>query len=352
MTDDLRAYVPTFERLPMSVALVAMYWNSGEPHRGVSYEYSHFYRCFSELFEKVHFYDFLERSGEVGKEAMSREVVELVRKERPDLTLVPLFKDDFVPGALDEIRNFTTSVAYFFDDPWRWEYAKAWVPHFDYFTTPQRSTLLRWRELGYANVVYSPFGYNHYFYRPLALPLARDTTFVGGYHPYRYWLVKRLRKAGYSVDVWGNAWPNGVIDPEGMVDVLNSSKINLNMSDCVNYDVRYLLSTHHRGIRNLLKSTKNKEQVKGRHFEIAGCGGFQLSYNVEDLEHHFEIGKEIAVYADADDLTDKVRYYLAHEDERAEIARAGYVRAVTEHTLVHRFLDIVARIEADAARAC
>ena len=41
------------------------------------------------------------------------------------------------------------------------------------------------------------------------------------------------------------------------------------------------------------------------------------------LAEHFELGKEMAYFDGIEDLPDRVRYYLEHEEERLAIAKAG-----------------------------
>ena len=336
------------EQAPIGLrcALIAQYHSHGIPARGTSWEYNNLYPTMRRVFERSAFFDFHTPYVEQGRERMSEMMLEFIRREKPDLTIVPLFTDQFVPEALDELATLTTTVAYLMDDNWRMEWAEGWVRHFHYFTTPHTWTERLWREKGFSNVVHSPFAYDETTYRVKNLPKIYDVSFVGGFHPYRAWLIKRLRKAGIQVAVWGNAWPQGVLEQERMIEVFNQSKINLNLTDSVSWDLRYLLSSHW-AVRNLRTSRKRGEQTKGRNFEIPGCGGFQLSYYSEDLEKHFRISDEIAIYHDEDDLIDKVRYYLRHEDERETIARAGHERVVSEHTFSRRFLDLVARIDRD-----
>ena len=62
-----------------------------------------------------------------------------------------------------------------------------------------------------------------------------------------------------------------------------------------------------------------------------------LTGKADDLENYYQFGKEIVCFEDIHDLIDKIRYYLAHEEERAAIARAGYERTLREHTYTHRF---------------
>jgi spore maturation protein CgeB len=87
-------------------------------------------------------------------------------------------------------------------------------------------------------------------------------------------------------------------------------------------------------------AAKGRDQIKGRNFEIPGSGGFLLTSLTDDLPEYYVPGREVAAYTDFDDLADKVRYYLAHDQEREAIRRAGYERTLREHTYVHRFSAI------------
>jgi spore maturation protein CgeB len=335
---------PAARPLPLSVVLLAVYHAQGQPHRGVSYEVTNFLPTLRSLCERVSFFDFYTAFLERGRERMNEEALALVRRERPDLVIVPLFKEEFLPEVVEEMGSLATTVAYFFDDNWRREYAERWAPRFSYFTTPHTWTERIWRERGLANVIYSPFGFDHRTYVRREVPKDIDVSFVGGFHPWRAWVLKRLRRAGIRVAVWGNAWPNGVLSTRGMVDVFNRSKVNLNLSDSVSWDLRYLVSSH-RAVRNLLVSRKRGEQLKGRHFEITGCGGFQLTFYTEDLERHFEISREIAVYHDEEDLVEKVGYFLRNDAEREAVAEAGWRRALRDHTYERRFRELIEEID-------
>ena len=67
---------------------------------------------------------------------------------------------------------------------------------------------------------------------------------------------------------------------------------------------------------------------------------FYLTGYIKDLEEFYNIGKEIVCYQDTDDLIDKIKYYLAHEDEAEEVREAGYQRARRDHTWTKRFEKI------------
>ena len=49
------------------------------------------------------------------------------------------------------------------------------------------------------------------------------------------------------------------------------------------------------------------------------------------MENLFEIGKEIEIFNNKEELLEKVKYYLKHEEERESIARRGYERAKRDY---------------------
>ena len=110
------------------------------------------------------------------------------------------------------------------------------------------------------------------------------------------------------------------ISQDDMIKVFNQSKINLNLN---------------------FSSNKKIVEIKGRNFEIPGCGGFILTNNTPHLEEYYDIGKEIVCFEDMEDLKEKINYFLNHDSEREKIALAGYERTLKEHTYEKRFNDIL-----------
>jgi spore maturation protein CgeB len=207
---------------------------------------------------------------------------------------------------------------------------------------------LQYRSEGITNGIYTPFGYNEEVYVRKDLPLKYEVSFVGGFSSYRRWVVGRLRKAGLDVHVFGRGWEGDAkwISTPEMVDVFNQSAVNLNLSNGISYDVRHLLHalTSPRAARQVMVNRKTKEQVKGRHYEINGCGGFQLSYFVPGLNLAYEIDREIAVFEDPLLLAEQVKFFLKDDALRREIALNGYNRSIREHTSKRRLSEMYAAI--------
>jgi spore maturation protein CgeB len=74
------------------------------------------------------------------------------------------------------------------------------------------------------------------------------------------------------------------------------------------------------------------EGVNCRLFEVAGCGAFQIADWKPALPDLFEPEHEIVTFHTRRELKEKVDYYLAHPEERQEIAGRAYARAHREHT--------------------
>lgn len=334
----------------MKVLIVSMLYDYGDKSRGLSGSQYYFEQPIERVVDQTLSFDFMTEFHERGRQGMNQALLELVQRERPDVTLVVPYTDQFIPEIIRQINQYTTTVAYLWDDPWRVAYSRHLAGHFAFVTTSDINGVHRFREAGFNNVIYSPFGCNHRIYTKKGLPNRYDVSFVGQYHPYRAWCLRRLRKAGVDVHVWGYGWPAGRIELDGMIDVFNQSKINLNMTNCVSWDLRYLASSVW-AIKDTLNSLrlrdpKHREMVKARHFEISACGGFQLSYYTEGLERLYRIGEEVAIYASPEELVEKVLYYLKYEDEREAIARCGYERTIVEHTLEHRYRQLFEQIQA------
>ncbi len=79
-----------------------------------------------------------------------------------------------------------------------------------------------------------------------------------------------------------------------------------------------------------------RETANMRIFEATGSGVFLLTQHHDNLSQYFEIGREIETYRDENEMIEKIRYYIAHPEEREAIARRGHERCVRDHSLEAR----------------
>lgn len=78
-----------------------------------------------------------------------------------------------------------------------------------------------------------------------------------------------------------------------------------------------------------------------RLWDILGAGGFALTNYQSEIPEYFEVGKDLDTYASEEELVQKIRYYLEHEEERKEIARNGYQKAKERYSLELRVKQIL-----------
>lgn len=328
------------EKHKLKILIVSMKYSYGKPDLGLSYDWLHFYLGLRESFIKVDFFDYMDSYQSQGQHRMQANLFKIIQDNCYDVVIFILFEDQFTCDFINSLKKITKTLSFFHDDNWRQAFVRKWAPCFSAFTTTDIRGVEKYRYLGLEHAFFVPFGVNEtLFCANSQVEKDIDISFVGAWHPYRQWLLQRIKRAGYKVSVFGEGWPQGIIDESKMIEVFQRSKISLNLSNSISYDVRYLLSSV-RGIYNSLRSPKRMEQLKGRHFEIPACGAMQLSYYVEGLESVFQIGKEMVVYVSPEDLIEKIEFYLRNNDSRMQIAEAGYARVQKDHIYAQRFVQV------------
>jgi spore maturation protein CgeB len=83
-----------------------------------------------------------------------------------------------------------------------------------------------------------------------------------------------------------------------------------------------------------------------RLFEATGVGSMLLTDEKSNLGELFEPGREVVTYRTADELAERARHYLAHEEERQAIAAAGQERTLRDHGYDRRMVELAALLEA------
>jgi spore maturation protein CgeB len=82
-----------------------------------------------------------------------------------------------------------------------------------------------------------------------------------------------------------------------------------------------------------------------RLYEATGVGTLLITDYKDNLHTLFEPGSEVIAYNSAEECVELVTYYLAHEEERQAIARAGQQRTLREHSYLHRMQELVNIVE-------
>jgi len=147
-----------------------------------------------------------------------------------------------------------------------------------------------------------------YYNAPPDTPRPYDVGFAGSIarYPERKLYLGLLAENGINVSQAGGQ-SEDYLSVEDYAGFLRASKIALNFSQPILNDPTF--------------------HCKGRTIEATLCGALLMEQRNPETERWFTPGKDYADYADERELVDKCRYYLEHEDERAEIAASGHEKA-------------------------
>jgi spore maturation protein CgeB len=229
------------------------------------------------------------------------------------------------------------------------------APAYQYCLVPEKFRLEDYRRLG-ANPIYCQEAANPNVYKPYEVPVEFDVTFVGQKYGDRPLHIRSLIDAGIDVHVWGPHWQDSpphapvwkmagkrakqwLLNRETRPVDVPRDRVGPPLTDeeYVKLYSRSKISLGFSGVAELPSRGEPIKQVRLRDFEAPMSGAFYMVEYFEELAEFFEPGKEIVCFTGPDDLAEKARYYLAHEDERDRIRQAGMQRARSEHTWHKRF---------------
>ncbi len=316
-----------------NIAYVALKYNYGKSEEGYSYEYNNieagFRQCQDkELLTYESFYPDDNPDWERLKVLCKNEAIDAIFhvafNESLDLPL------DVVKVA----QEFgITIIQWDCDSSWRFH---NWVlprkDRVDWFITTHPGALSWYKQYGMDCMV-SQWAASPEYKRDEAAEKIYDISFIGQKHGQRpdgkferAEIFDKMIAVGLDIKVWGNYWEGYEYwqgyakDAKEMSQILNQSKICINLSNPWHFNTL--------------------PQIKGRMFEIAAVGGFQLTTPALSIGNYFTIGEEIVVASDVDEIIQKCKYYLNNEKDRLKIAEAAYNKTLAQHMWTNRLPEI------------
>ena len=192
------------------------------------------------------------------------------------------------------------------------------APEFDCLFTAQRDAVEQLRQDG-IEATWLPLACDPEIHRPHSIEKTLDVCFVG--HLFEGPRVDLLR-------LIQRRFPRSFVGQrffDEMARTYSSARIVFN-----------------RSIRN---------DVNMRVFEALACGSLLLTNDLRDngQEELARDGVHLAIYRDAEELLDKIAFYLKRDDVRERIAAAGLDLARTQHTYRHRMETLLHRVQAKLA---
>jgi glycosyltransferase involved in cell wall biosynthesis len=274
--------------------------------------------------------------------ALNREVLNVAQQFRPQIVLI--IKGAYIrPETLIFIKKKINAILvnYATDDPFNPINSTRdlinSIAFYDLYACTKRAIMDDVKRAGCPNVVYVPFGYMPSLHFPEKPKIAEekirfssDVVFIGGCDKDRAVIFEALIHALPDVQLalYGGYWNRfpqfrpyyrGFALGRDFRLALGGAKIALNLVRKANRDGHVM-----------------------RTFEIPACGAFMLAERTEEHLEFFEEDKEAVYFSSIDELVDKLRYYLHHDNKRVQIAERGYKRVtLNKHTYKDRLQQIL-----------
>lgn len=225
----------------------------------------------------------------------------------------------------------------------RTRYFMRCIPIYDHVITNKRYELDLYRAHGARSVLWSCTAYSGNLFakvEPTAEDRARydcNVVFVGHCEPH---YVRTVRVAAEAVDgvcVWGR-WSRAARFRPWLRRVWRGDRA---------WGTEYVKALKCAKIGLGLLTRLAPDKATTRSMEIPAAGTFMLAERTDEHLELYEEDHEAVFFDSPDELCDKLRYYLAHDDERERIAAAGHRRAVQcGYSYRHRIHEAVGRIQA------
>lgn len=204
------------------------------------------------------------------------------------------------------------------------------LPLYDVFFTTKTYGVAELKSMGCPKVIFVGKGFDPNIHRPVKVSdedkmrYGGSVGFIGAWEQERSASILALAQAGFEVRVWGKGWHTGRI-----------SHANIRLEDRCLMGEAYSKGICAFDINLGFLRKVNRDLQTQRSVEIPACGAFMLAERTEEHLVLFEEGKEAEYFDSDEELIEKVRYYLAHSEERKQIAAAGLERCLTSDYSIH-----------------
>lgn len=278
------------------------------------------------------------------KERINNLLIKKVLRSKPDI-LLDIGGRFLFPQTLRKIKNISdiklilwaTERSFDVEDE---DFLKE-IEIYDYIFSTSNYAVRTLEEKGMRNIYYLPFATDINYYKKLFLlngDLNRyscEVGFVGAYDENRGKVLENLTE--FDLKIYGVQWDrvtetnlnrflrgNSGLYGKDLIKFYNATKININIS---------------REKYNCYLSGMDL-----RIFDIPACQSFLITQYVEEIPLAFEIGKEIEVFNNIEDLKAKIKFYLNNENGRNKISQRGYEKICKFHTCEKRMRELLSFI--------
>lgn len=215
---------------------------------------------------------------------------------------------------------------------------------YDYHITTKSYIVNQLKKIGAPNVIFTYQSFEDTFHYPRVATkydiekFGADVGFVGSWEKERMESILYLTRNGIQVRVFGNKKWN----------ICRGDNPNLIIEDHGLFEENYAISFSCFKICLCFLRKINYDQHTSRTMEIPACGAFMLAERTEEHKKLFEEGVEAEFFESNEELLEKCKYYLLHDDARKAIAEAGRKRCLNSgYSNVETYKKVIEQIVLD-----
>ncbi len=210
------------------------------------------------------------------------------------------------------------------------------LPLYNHIYSFSKTTTNFINKINSLNASYFPFG--SIDIKNDKLNKEHDILFVGSADMRRIFLLEEL--VNYKLKIYGSKWKRNH-------SIISSELNSMIVDKPIWSNALYQEISRSKIILNITRSTfyGTETGVNLRIFETLAAQSFLLTDYTPELAELFNIGQEIETYSCAEELKDKVDYYLQHENKRVKIAQKGYEKFQTNYTWKSRITELLSELQ-------
>lgn len=261
---------------------------------------------------------------------ITERVLAALAEHRPERVLV--IKGDMLDGRFWDALGTTPRILWLYDDLHRHDYSVEFLRTVGPVVSYSASESAQLRDEHGADAHFLPDAFDPHRAAPSARR-TREIAFVGSGYDNRFRILSTLSARGLPVHAYGRDFSRHVVDrlrtwSWRRPDLPASRDIPLEQAYRVMGEAAASVNIHGLQTGHAMRT-----------FEIPGMGGVEL-VDREDVEMFYDVGTEVAVWRDVDELEDLARRALEDERWARGLRDAGRRRTLAEHTFDRRMRTV------------
>jgi spore maturation protein CgeB len=209
------------------------------------------------------------------------------------------------------------------------------ISAYDAVVTTKEQDFSTYKQLGARRIIFSLQGFDPGIHRPVSLTsderleFGCDVSFVGQYMNDRADSLNYLcTSQKLNLRIYGFGWQSHAV-PKRLRQLFCGPAIGDDYAKVVCASKIVLGFLNH----------KVGDTFTTRTFEIPACGGFLLAERTSMHQKLFVEDSEAVFFSSNEELVDKVNFYLANENERERIAKAGHRKVMASRYTWEKLIE-------------